>query len=560
MLHEASTVEPDAVLAADVCIVGAGAAGITLATELAGTDIAVILLESGGLEREEETHRLNEGENDGLPYARLEASRSRFFGGSTNCWGGWSRPLDARDFATRPWLDESGWPLSAEELGPYYERATALLRLGSPDYGPAILDRIDGRHVSRLETDEEAVRTHVLRFSPPARFGSLYQAELDEARNVRCILHANAVEIETDGDASRARGVRVATLAGGAFRVQARYVVLAAGGIENARLMLLSTAAAPNGVGNDHDLVGRYFMDHPARYLGRLVTKRPQPLDLYDSTFNYHNRAFEMDGAPVAAFLALSDAVQEREEILRHRVLFHTTFPGEDTDGMESLLRLSGRSRFVERSIEPFRDVGQVVRNAPSVATAVVSRCLRIRRLGTPQLIAIVEPEPTPASRVTLGESRDALGLPRARLTWRLTDRVESTFQSLRTLIGDELERIGVGTFEARPPDDRPPNLWCWHHMGTTRMSDHPRQGVVDREGRVHGVPNLYVTGSSVFPTAGCDMPTMTIVALAVRTAELIRAQLESHEAPERTGAGQLRSRRQRRWIGRNRAGDPAQS
>ena len=521
-------------LSTDVCIVGAGAAGITIAAELAGSTIDVVLLESGGLSREKDTHRLNEGESDGLPYSALEASRSRFFGGSTNCWGGWCRPLDPEDFERRPWLPESGWPLGAEELSSFYERATALLQLGSSEYDPALLSRIDGKYVSRLETDERVVATHIARFSPPARFGSLYRDKLRDARNIRCLLHANAVEIETDAEASRARGVRAATLDGRSIRVEARHVVLAAGGIENARLMLLSTKAMPNGIGNAHDLVGRFFMEHPARYLGHLVSSEPQSLDLYDSTFNYHNPAFAVDGSPVVAFLALSNAVQEAEELLRHRVVFHTTYPGDDSGGMESLLRLTGRSRFVERSTEPLRDLGQVVRSAPRLAKAVVARRLGIRRLGSAQLIAIVEPEASPASRITLGDRRDALGLRRARVTWHLTDRVDRTFDRIKSLLGTELHRIGIGTFEGTPENDSTRDLWCWHHIGTTRMNDDPRQGVVDREGRVHGIPNLYVTGSSVFPTAGCDMPTMTIVALAVRTAALIRAQLDARGGPER--------------------------
>lgn len=538
MLHDARSIEQDAVLTADVCVVGAGAAGITIAAELDGSNIDLLLLESGGLDREEETHRLSEGETDGLPYSPLEASRSRYFGGSTNCWGGWSRPLDPQDFERRPWLEESGWPLSADELQPHYERATTLLRLGSPDYGPELLDRVEGKYVRRIETDDRLVATHVLRFSPPARFGTLYRDRIHDSRNIRCLLHANVVEIETDADASRARGVRVATLDGRDFRIEARYVVLAAGGIENARLMLLSRAATPNGVGNAHDLVGRFFMEHPARYAGRLVTDGPRPLDLYDSTFNYHNDSFAVDGAPVAAFLSLADEVQEAEEILRHRVLVHTTYAGEDSPGMEPLFRLTGRSRLVERSAEPVRDLARVAWSSPRLATAILARALQVRRLGTPQLIAIIEPEPTQHSRVTLGDGRDALGLPCARVTWRLTDRVERTFARIQALVGQELERIGIGRFEPRAKGGSPPFLWCWHHMGTTRMSDDQRRGVVDRDGRVHGIPNLYVAGSSVFPTAGCDMPTMTIVALAVRTAAQIRARLDGHEAPERSSSG----------------------
>jgi choline dehydrogenase-like flavoprotein len=532
MLDDARQVPDEATLGADVCIVGAGAAGITLALELAGTGLSVVLVESGGLNEERASRRLNAGETDGLPYGPLEALRVRALGGSTHRWGGWSRPLAREDVEPRPWVRNSGWPIPYEDVTAFYERASELLRLGPLDYDTAAVERIPNPRVRLIPLQGSRVASFLIRFSPPARFGTMYVESLRRAENVRCLLHANAVELVTDAGGGRVERVRIATLQGKRFEVAPRVAVLAAGGIENARLLLLSTRVSPSGIGNEHDLVGRYFMEHPVLDMGRLLREPgAPPLDLYDTTFSYHNPAIAVDGVAVTAYLAATPQVERHEQLLRHRVLFRTAYRGEEAAGTEALKRLMGRSRLPVLRQRRLWDVARVARHAPRVATAVVGRRLKVRRLErVVAVLTIVEPEPIPESRVTLGTTRCALGLPRACVTWRLSERVTHTFRRATAIVGEELARAGIGTIEPIPEDgaQRSP-MWCWHHIGTTRMSSEENQGVVDPNCRVHSISNLYVAGSSVFPTAGCDMPTLTIVALAVRLAAHIRGRLENH-------------------------------
>ncbi len=533
MIYDALQLPDGTVFETDVCIIGAGAAGIAIAVELADSPVKVLLLESGGFEEEDASRDLSAGENNGIAYGPLEALRARFFGGSTNKWGGWSRPFDREDFEPRAWVRNSGWPISRADLVPFYKRASERLLLGNLDYDPANVDRIADPSARLIPLPDARIESLILRFSPPARFGNLYRETLHRAGNIQCMLHANAIELVADSEAARVDTIRVATLDGKAFQIKPRVAVLAAGGIENARLLLLSNRVSQNGLGNENDLVGRYFMEHPLVRTGRFQPERgtQPPLDLYDATFSYHNPAFSIDGVEVAAYLAATPDVERKEELLRHRVLFSTVYRGEDAPGTEALRRLTRHSRRVDRSRNKPRDAALVLANAPSVITAVVGRRFKLARLAKElSVLTIVEPEPIPTSRVTLGDTRCALGLRRARITWSLSPAVKRTSERVTEIVGEELARAGVGTLEAARPEGDPfqAPLWCWHHIGTTRMSADPRAGVVDANGRVHSISNLYVAGSSVFPTAGCDMPTLTIVALAIRMATYIREELEN--------------------------------
>lgn len=519
MFVDARTVSDGVRIDADVVVAGAGAAGITIAVELAGKGISTVLLESGGLERNSQTNELNVGAAAGLPYLPLEDTRSRFLGGSTNCWGGRCRPFEREDFQPRTWVHASGWPITYDHLVPYYERAGSAFRLGSRDFDPGSFERSNGDPRTRLlPFDSGRIVNEIHQFSGPARFGELFRPTLQTSTNIRCFLHANLVGIETDANATTVESVRVATLSGRRFNVCPRVLVLALGGIENARALLLPSPSAPKGVGNPYDQVGRYFMEHPSFRSGLFTRAASGPsLAFYDSTYN---EGFAPGGVSAAASFALTAAVQQEEELLRNRMLLYTTFAGEENPGREAARRLIGRARGGRRFTG--RDIATFARHAPQVATGVVAR--RLNRLARKtHLFTIVEPEPNPESRVTLTDERDALAVNRVQLTLRLTGRVERTLTRAQQILSDELRTIGAG--ELAFDDDRRLD-WCCHHMGTTRMSSDARHGVVNDNCRVHGVQNLYVAGSSVFPTGGSDMPTYTIVALAIRLADHLHALL----------------------------------
>jgi hypothetical protein len=202
MLRDARELDDVGMIECDLCIVGGGAAGITLARSFIGKALRVCLLESGGLEIEEEIQALYRGKNLGLPYFDLDTCRLRFFGGSTNHWAGRCRPLDELDFAPRPWVRLSGWPISRADLEPFYRQAQELCQLGAYDYTPEPwLD--PGQQV--LPFDPAILLSRVWQFSPPTAFGEVYRAELESAVNVDVLLHASVVDITTSESGAEAR-------------------------------------------------------------------------------------------------------------------------------------------------------------------------------------------------------------------------------------------------------------------------------------------------------------------------------------------------------------------
>jgi choline dehydrogenase-like flavoprotein len=202
MLIDSAGLEPRSEFDADVCVIGAGAAGIALARALDAAGRGVLLLESGGLEVGGDAQQLNRGEIGGLPYAALETARLRGLGGTTNHWSGWCRPLDPMDFEKRPWVAGSGWPLTRDALDPYYRRAFEVVRAG-PGAEPVTDSDPDAVGIGLRGTDVENL---VFWLSPPARFGTLYRDELATSQRVRLVYNATVTTLVRDsGDESLAR-------------------------------------------------------------------------------------------------------------------------------------------------------------------------------------------------------------------------------------------------------------------------------------------------------------------------------------------------------------------
>lgn len=544
MFIDTRKVEPDSIVQTSVCIIGAGVAGITLALELQRAGIATCLLESGGFKPDDETRDLYRGENIGLPYTFADGSRSRYLGGSSNCWGGWCRPLDPWDLERRDWVPHSGWPFGLDVLTPYYQRTHDVLKLGPDNFDPAWWEAAIGRDdVRRLPLTGGRIRDTISQFSPPARFGKLYREALSQAHRVRVYLYANVVSIDTNPDATAVTQVSVRTLSGRSMKVAAQVFVLAAGGIENARLLLASNRTQPVGLGNGNDLVGRYFMDHPRLMSGDVRFRRDWARNkLYDIKYHYQNAAVSAHGQPISSQFALQPEVLRREGLLNSRVWFFSTFYGEGSAGAEALIRAKqALLKKDQPGYRPARDILTMLRHPIDTAGFGLTRLLQPRALiAGVRMQAIVEAEPDPESRVTLSDQRDALGLPRVRVSWKLGARVQRTFDRTFALLAEELERSGVADVTLDPSIEG--HAWpaqlegTWHHMGTTRMHESPRQGVVDPDCRVHGIGNLYIGGSSVFPTVGANFPTITIAALALRLADHLVARLAAAgDGPGRT-------------------------
>jgi len=511
---DARTLPNGSVLEADLCIVGAGAAGISMALEWIGSPRTVLLLEGGGLEYEPAMQDLYRGEIVGLPYYPLQAARLHYFGGTTGHWAGFCSTLDPIDFDQRDWVPHSGWPLRRAELDPFYARAQPLLELGPYEYAAGDWQRRDPTLVP-LPLDPRVMWTKMWQFSPPTRFGARYRDAVIGARNVHLYTHANVCELEAHESLGAVEGLRVRTLDGKEHRARARYYVLACCSIQNARLLLASNRRTPTGLGNAHDLVGRFFMEHIEIPGGHLALAPSGAV----STKMY---ALEFGQTKARGELALSAAVQRERRILNGTVSLEPGAPGEVA---KSTFQWGTPERLAAlRKWQANGKVGPPPDGLPEPAPA-----------GAPRFFHLVtrqEQAPNADSRVMLSTERDALDMPRAKLAWRLTELDRRSFRVFYEVMGRELGRSGVGRVQLLDWVRRDDGTWPgtlsggWHHMGTTRMHDNPRRGVVDATCRVHGLDNLYVAGASVYPTGGAANPTLTLVALSLRLSDHLKKTL----------------------------------
>jgi choline dehydrogenase-like flavoprotein len=472
---------------AEICIVGSGPAGLTIASRLARRGIRVALLESGGMSFDQATTDLYRGHNEGLDYYPLHTSRQRFFGGTSNHWGGWCRPLDPQDLKQRSWIAGPGWPLSYTELRPYNRQAEKILQLPGDDWSLGYWKSFV-KGADFLDTN--TTTTSIVRHSPPTRFAVEYKDTVSNSDKLTVYLHANVVGANLGPSGRHVTTLDIKTLSGRQFTITADQFVVAAGGIENARLLLSFNNTREHGLGNEHDLVGRYFSDHAASFLGTFAFPANQTTLKYYQTLKMPVRG----GGTRAAITPTLTFTQEKQ----------------------ADARLPNFAAFMS----PSHDIPDTSPNLLAGTGAMYM-----------DLYASVEPEPLESSRVMLSSDRDALGIKRPILNFRLAKGYWDTCQSIGQLVENSLAE----TFDARRKPgnihDVPEELkYGYHHMGTTRMHKDPKLGVVNENCRLHSVENMYVAGSSVFPGFGYAQPTLTITALALRLADHLitkRANLE---------------------------------
>jgi choline dehydrogenase-like flavoprotein len=528
---DARGVRDDSELDADLCIIGTGPAGLTIARALARPDLRILLLESGGRRPDPAAQALGAGTTTDPTYVDPGLTRRRQAGGTAQDWntavgsetGAKYLPLDPIDFEARAWVPGSGWPFGRAELDPYYTRAHGVCDLGPASYRPA-----DWAGPARppLALGGGRVVTAIYRYGLARTFTDVHLNDVCRSANIVVCLRGTVIEVATGLDHRTVTHVRVRCLSGTGFRVRARLFVLAAGGIENARLLLASTGACARGLGNEHDLVGRYFMDHPRDYSCALV---PADRALFDQAGFY-----DVHGTPggfVMGRLALSAECLRQERLLNVSATLRPRPPGHRSAGMRALRVL--RSTSLRRPLQALRRAGRLTIGVGDVvgygyrryvlgheATDVDWSVLpdKPRRFETFELLLNLEQAPDPDNRVTLGTGRDALGQPRAHVIWRWRERDQRSLEQARRILARDLEGAGVGRIVPIPGTTLDPN--AHHHLGATRMHRDAHQGVVDENCRVHATSNLFVAGSSVFPTAGCANPTLTIVALALRLAD----------------------------------------
>lgn len=520
MIIDARSVSSGTIIETDLCIIGAGAAGITLAHECIDAPFRVVVVESGGMEFDSATQDLYEGRSVGDPFGDPMSSRLRYFGGTTNHWGGWCLPFEAIDFEPRgEEFPYHGWPFSKAQLDQFYARAQEVCQLGPYDYRPSRWGVRRDEVPPPFAGPDFGVR---IIQENPLRFGPAYAPELRRAPRVTVYLHANAVHFDAGETETEVEAVAVKTLSGNAFTLRARFYILATGGIENAQLLLASGREGGKGLGNAHDLVGRFFMTHIACSGGTII-----PADPYTNFDFATNDPYVPGKYRVDRVLGLAPDAMRRLRLPNMLLGWSYKFAPvrEAIDALSHLAHGEGPGG------STLSDLWEVITNFEGIQEFLVRKALLKEGIPIESLAlwCSSEQQPNPESRISLGSKRDRLGMPEVVVDWKLLPEDKSKTVAILHLLATEIGRTGFGRFRPAWSDahDWPTDLYGnEHHMGTTRMHRDPKLGVVDENCRIHGMANLYVAGSSVFPTGGSNNPTLTIVALALRLADHLRGKL----------------------------------
>jgi len=543
----------------DLCIIGSGPAGATVARELGGRGLRIAVLESGGRRPSPLGDRLRRVKSEGLQVK--EHSRERTLGGASTTWAGLSAPLDPIDLAPRPWDGITGWPIPKKDLLAWYERASE--RYHFPPLGAFGVEGREGmagiRARGEVQPSWERLEEKVFLAADPAPDFGVEWPEAYEVAQLDVWLDATLLELEGEGDSRRVTRARVRSSSGHVRWVPARHFVLAAGGIENARVLLLSRSLWPTGLGNGRDQVGRCMMNHPKAYWGIVRFRHPV------SELPYYFGCLHQGFAGYAG-LRLREEEQRRLAMLNSYLRLEPIFPWTDDEGVESIVMLAKRTRGLLSAWKARRrdDIVELLDwsetgddsglqnarrglrgtlaltvtallHAPRVLQYLYFRLSRARPMvRAARVRCFMEMAPDPENRVVLSDERDEYDQPLPLVRHRPGTRDRRSLVELHAALDEELRRNGIGLLDGRLEDRDPWPIGqdASHHMGTTRMGTDPKRSVVNPDLRLHEVENVYLAGASVFPTGGCANPTYTIVALSIRLADHLAREVYELEGP----------------------------
>jgi choline dehydrogenase-like flavoprotein len=447
----------------EVAIVGSGPAGMVLAQELAKT-ARVLVVERGGIGDGADQSSFLEGETTGIDYPLTETRAFRL-GGSSNLWAGYCACFDPLDFLHREWVPDSGWPIEAGALLPYYGRAAEILNLSSSHFDTST---VDAKSVWADLLSRDALVPTIWRFgSPTMRFSEEFQEGCKSSRAVTTLLNATVVDLRLDAGHGLATEACIRTPDGRTGTIRADTFVLACGGIETPRLLLNAASQCSNGVGNASDMVGRCFMEHPHREVASVELENPGVLE------SWTQRLVDTDGSEFLPCIGLSGEAQRELQILNARAHVYRT---------------------------------------PEMESGV-----------PPRIGLFLEQAPNRNSRLMLSEGMNTMGMRKVRLDWSLSALDQRTYEKTASAIAGEVELLGAGRTHnpiAVDGSDTSALIHSNHHLGTTRMSESSEEGVVNPECRLHDVSNVYIIGGSVFPTVSWANPTFTVLALTLRLAD----------------------------------------
>jgi choline dehydrogenase-like flavoprotein len=545
MLLDATEIDDDAELVCDLCVVGAGAAGLTIAHELAGSGLSVIVIAGGGRRHRARDQALYRGTViDPSQHSWADRFRERRYGGTTAIWGGRCLPYDPIDFEARSYVPHSGWPFGRAVLDPYYTRAAVYCEIGAPLFDAALA--LPDRPASLLpDFDSPAITaTSIERFSRPTDFGRLLERRLRAAGTIRVLLDAHCVGLAGTPNGTAIERVRCATFRPSRFAVRARFTVLAAGGLETARLLLAARAAAEAPLDLASSWLGRGYMGHLNGTVGEIRFARPP------EQINY---GYELspDGVYCRRRFWITPAVQRELGLLNIMFRLHHP-PINDPAHRQPVLSAMYLVKDLllyeySRKMREGRSLANLLGHVRNVAAQPLAlarfgldwvdrRLLRSRQLPSVALYAPTgryaiefhaEQSPDPGSRVSLGNATDRFGMPELVIDWRANALDVDSVQRAYGVLQRAFAATGAGELEldddATAAAIRRDGAVGGHHLGTARLADTVERGVVDGQCRLFGIHNGFVASGAALPTSSQANPTFTIVALAIRLADHLK-------------------------------------
>ena len=475
----------------DACIIGSGPAGMSLALKLAEKGWKIGLFEGGGLEFSKESQQIYSGKNIGIDYFPLDVTRLRYLGGSSNHWEGWCLQLEDLDFLTLPQDNDDGWPIRKSNLDPYAAPASDILDIKPIEETHDIFSGGGGPFVP-----------FQFRHSRPTRFNAKYKGTLAASKNIHLFVNANLVDLDLSDNLQQVSQAIFRSFARlEPFTVKAKYFAVCLGGLENPRFLLNANRQVKVGIGNENDLVGRFFCEHLHYHVGEMfLDVEAQQRYPQNRSFLRPKRNFIVDERIGNFCLMLERLVHKPDSTLSD-----TLRDGVCESGM-------------------LRRIVEAIRRKDFYCFDAVVRCVAEQHLN-------------PDSRVKLGNDTDRFGKRRLELDWHILEIDKRTMQVGAIELGKQMAQTNVGRLKVPDwlldpsvtvPTTAKDEVAGNHHMCTTRMSDDPKKGVVDRNCRVHSLDNLYIGGSSVFGSSGFCNPTFTIVQLALRLADHLDSRLKS--------------------------------
>jgi len=467
----------------DVCICGAGVAGITIAIELAKSGKKVALFEGGGEEYTEASQALYQGEITGLEYGGLNVCRLRYLGGTSNHWSGRNMLLQSIDFEDRDFFPLPGWPIKKVELDKYKKSAFDILELNE--------NSLDAPEIKQLSSSSMKSIGHGS--TPPVRFATKYKHEFLKSKKIDLYINANLTDIKLNDSSNHVRQLNIKNFNNNSYEFSGDTVILAMGAVENARLLLNSNSQLPNGIGNHSNFVGRCFMEHFQLILGSYTINPDNPV--WKNEFNLE-------------FFPTSKFVMDKK--------IGTSVIHFGKASSESYGKLKAIKKALRNGVCSFENLGDIYR-----------RMFDDNCPGDGIITTICEQSPNIDSRITLSNEKDSLGLRRVSLNWKTDELDERTIRTLAKETAKEFARLDFGRVKLEDyilsnKIGIDFNHGHCHQMGTTRMSKLPENGVVDKNCKVFGIDNLFIAGSSIFSTSGGVNPTLSIVQLSLRLAEHI--------------------------------------